>query len=274
MTLERAGLWSSIVEQSRAALESGALVPVETDGVVVEDGRIPFLVRVARNLERKATPVGSRPVHPVDPFDPPEPALTLGPLGHSHLAVLNKFNVVEHHLLVVTKHFVEQDERLDVADFSALWACLAQVDGLGFYNGGRAAGASQRHKHLQLVPTPVGGAGPRTAIDALVREGHLPFPAALAPFDPEPGSAQATYLALLDRAGCARGAPYNLLITRDFMLLVPRSREHARGISMNALAFAGSLFVKDPAALELVRGVGPVRLLNEVCGAPGAPGSQ
>jgi len=117
----------------------------------------------------------------------------------------------------------------------------------------------------------VGGAGPRTAIDALVREGHLPFPASLAPFDPEPSSAQATYLALLDRAGCARGAPYNLLVTRDFMLLVPRSREHARGISMNALAFAGSLFVKDPAALELVRAVGPVRLLNEVCQPLGPP---
>ena len=36
----------------------------------------------------------------------------------------------------------------------ALGACLREVDGLAFFNGGSDAGASQRHKHLQLVPFP------------------------------------------------------------------------------------------------------------------------
>jgi ATP adenylyltransferase len=36
-----------------------------------------------------------------------------------------------------------------------MWACLAEIDGLVFYNAGKLAGASQRHKHLQLVPLPL-----------------------------------------------------------------------------------------------------------------------
>jgi ATP adenylyltransferase/5',5'''-P-1,P-4-tetraphosphate phosphorylase II len=41
--------------------------------------------------------------------------------------------------------------------------------------------------------------------------------------------------------------PYNFLLTRRWMLLVPRTRECFEDISLNALAFAGSLFVRDQA---------------------------
>jgi ATP adenylyltransferase len=58
--------------------------------------------------------------------------------------------------------------------------------------------------------------------------------------------------------------PYNLLATRRWMLLVPRSAEHAHGISLNALGFAGSLFVRDAAQLETVRWIGPMALLRAV----------
>ena len=44
----------------------------------------------------------------------------------------------------------------DGADFDALARGLAAIDGLAFYNGGTVAGASQPHKHLQLVPVPLG----------------------------------------------------------------------------------------------------------------------
>lgn len=265
MELERGTLWQVVVARTAAAQRSGALLPIETDGVVVEDQGIRFLVRVAKNLARRAATGAQRPAA-FDPFDPPEPELTVGELGPAHLAVLNKFNVVDQHLLLVTKRFVDQDELLDAGDFEALWRCLAEVDGLGFYNGGRAAGASQRHKHLQVVSTPVGAGGGRTAIDALAKARRLPFPAALAPFDADPRAAHAAYLALLAEVDRARPpAPYNLLVTRDYLLVVPRLAESAQGISMNALGFAGSLFVKDAAQLELVRGTGPVELLRAVC---------
>jgi sulfate adenylyltransferase (ADP) / ATP adenylyltransferase len=262
MGVTTAGLWARIVERTAAARASGALVPLETDGAVVEDAGIAFSVRVARSLRLKP------PREAPDPFDPPEPPLTLGPVGPTHLAVLNKFNVVDHHLLLVTRTFVDQEARLDLADLEALWACLDEGHGLGFYNGGRLAGASQRHKHLQLVPAPVGAAGGRTAIDGHWRSGRpLPYPHAWAPYPASPAAALELYHRLLASIGCAGGAPYNLLVTREYLLAVPRSQERARGVSINALGFAGSLFVKDAAGLEVVRAAGATRILREVCPA-------
>ena len=69
--------------------------------------------------------------------------------------LLNKYNVVPHHLLIITRHFESQESALTQADFQALWTCLAEYDSLGFYNSGESAGASQPHKHLQTVPLPM-----------------------------------------------------------------------------------------------------------------------
>jgi ATP adenylyltransferase len=60
-----------------------------------------------------------------------------------------------------------------------------------------------------------------------------------------------------------QAAPYNLLLTRDWMLLVPRSQECAGPVSINALGFAGSLFVKDETQMGFVREHGPMRMLRE-----------
>jgi ATP adenylyltransferase len=57
--------------------------------------------------------------------------------------------------------------------------------------------------------------------------------------------------------------PYNLLVTREWILLVPRRAECYRQISLNALAFAGSLFVKDRAQLEQLLATDPLSLLGE-----------
>ncbi len=40
-------------------------------------------------------------------------------------------------------------------------------------------------------------------------------------------------------------APWNLLVTRRWMLVVPRLCERFEGVAINALGFAGSLFVRD-----------------------------
>jgi ATP adenylyltransferase len=58
--------------------------------------------------------------------------------------------------------------------------------------------------------------------------------------------------------------PYNLLVTRRWMLLVPRTREHFGSISVNALGFAGSLFVRDDAEMDALRAEGPMGVLRAV----------
>lgn len=277
-------LWRAVRTRSASALAAGALRPIATRPAVVEDGGIRFSVRVAEALRRKAEEKATRSKGPdFNPFLPPEAELTVGAVGPRHLAVLNKFNVVEQHLLLVTRAFEPQESLLTPADFTALWRCLANGDGLAFYNGGTEAGASQRHKHLQLVPLPLAADGPALPMAALfepqpagtvTRQPRLPFAhrfAALPAGDPAAAvqRTEALYREMLTALGIApaegrQSGPYNLLLTRDWLLVVPRSREHAGGISINGLGFAGSLFVRDEGELGIVRQAGPMTLLQAV----------
>ena len=231
------------------ALASGALEPISTDAEVIEDEGVRFIVRVASSLERKRS---ARAAH-ADPLGDYEPDLFVADIPPAHYALLNKFNVLPQHLLIVTRRFETQEALLTPEDFGALSSCLAELDWLGFYNAGREAGASQARKHLQLVPMPEIPIEPY-----LASGGRLPFAHAFAPL--APGSDLHTaYRDLLRWDG-----PYNVLVTRRWMLLVPRSREHFESISVNALGFAGSLFVRNRRELDLVRKTGPMNILREV----------
>jgi len=69
----------------------------------------------------------------------------------------------------------------------------------------------------------------------------------------------------LAEGGCERQSmPYNLLFTRRWMMLVPRSLETVEGVSVNALGFVGSLFVRSQAEMETLRRLGPMELLKSV----------
>jgi ATP adenylyltransferase len=48
------------------------------------------------------------------------------------------------------------------------------------------------------------------------------------------------------------------------MLLVPRSAESHQGIEVNALAFAGALFVRDDRSLGIIDAQGPMAVLRGV----------
>jgi len=265
--------------QARA---SGALIPIDTRAETIIDSGVPFTVRVIENLARKER----AKTRPGDPFLPPEPELLVAGAAPRHLCVLNKFNVVEEHLLIVTREFEEQELLPDAGDFEALLRCMREFPSLGFYNGGKTAGASQRHKHLQLVPLPLyPDAGPPIPAEAALKSGALPFlhawescPAAWLE-DPARYAAEAAGLleGLLARTGiparqeggrAAQSAPYNMLMTRDWMLVVPRSAESAAGASINALGFAGSLLVRDAAALGSLRALGPMSALRNVALSP------
>lgn len=270
---ERGTLWSSLVERTAHALASGALVPIRTEVEILPEEGVPFLVRVVSNLERKAKavqpPSDGKP--PKNPFIPPyEEDLFVSLVAPAHACLINKFNVFDHHALIVTQAYEEQDSLLTPADFEALLTCMAEFDGLAFYNGGRIAGASQPHKHLQLVPVPLAPGGLRTPMDEAIARGRLPFRHALGPPLQDPAQAHALYGELLRAVGCETpGTPYNLLATRQWTLVVPRTQESFESISLNALAFAGSLLVKNREQLERVRSVGPMALLRSVTGTPG-----
>lgn len=270
----------------RAALDAGALAPIPTRLHEVEDGGIRFAVRVAAAREARPRLAREGRRAGTNPFLPYEQALFVGDVGEHHVCLLNKYPVLPGHALLVTRAYEDQEAPLTRSDCEALWVGLEALGGLGFFNAGARAGASLPHRHLQVVPTPL-GRGPRaTPIDPLLDDARfddavgrceaLPFHHAIArlrhlggPDAPSPPEAAATLHALyreMARAfGCDRpGRPHNLLVTREWMLLVPRSRESWEGVSLNALAFAGAILVRDDPTLDRVRSLGPLNLLAHV----------
>ncbi|WP_116812214.1 ATP adenylyltransferase family protein [Steroidobacter cummioxidans] len=300
--LEGCTLKSALQRATQHALACGALEPIESALHVIEDAHVRFLVRQlsllgrARLDSRRARGVGAAP----NPFLPFDSNLFVADISPTHVALLNKFALIPQHMLIVTRRFEAQEALLRDADFEALLACLAQVDGLIFHNCGTAAGASQSHRHLQMVPLPLEGIGPPTPIDAVIESVQaqtgiltvpgLTFPHALAWLEPalfEHGSDSVPHLASLysqlrrrigihaiERNGQQhRSAPWNLLVTRRWILAVPRQREDFQGVPINALGFAGSLFVRDERQFETIAGAGPMAALTAVSGLQSARGA-
>ena len=281
-------LWPTLLERTAYARERRAILSIPTTSEVIEQSGMAFQVRVITALAMKAFTTAAQPN--ANPFLPYDLDLFVAEISQTHIALLNKFNVVDHHLVIVTRSFEPQEALLTREDCAALLICLAEIDGLGFYNAGPAAGASQRHKHLQLIPL---SALPksRLPIEPLLRPvkmagttgtvPSLPFLHAYAPMDPAwldpqrggPSSLLACYHSLLRAVGWTVEAtggspvastPYNLLATRQWLLLMPRSEEYFEGISINALGFAGALLVKDAAQLAILRKQGPMTALQRV----------
>lgn len=273
--------WATVAARSEAALAAGAMHDFECELRFIEDAGVDFVVRRATTFPRGETAAGrgkDAPKLPDNPFLDPEPHLVVGPVGEAHLAVLNKFSVLRQHLLLVTRHFIDQRTLLAERDFAALSECMKEAEVLAFYNGGTEAGASQAHKHLQLVTLPL---SPRRSVPMsalLEREpATLPFRHALTRLAEgdtgRPGVLRATYRKLLERAGVEairrdgiewQSQPYSLVVTHEWMLVVPRSRDRFDGISINTLAFAGSFFVRDAAQLDAIARAGPMHVLASV----------
>ncbi len=295
LLLKPGTLWPRVIEQTRHALACGALLSLPTEHTFVEQGGVHFLVRTLANLnlKREAKKAAKASGKKINPFLPYEEDLFVADISKTHLCLLNKYNVANYHLLIITRDFEEQENLLTLQDFEALWACMAEFEGLAFYNAGKKAGASQRHKHLQLVPLPLAPAStpesPPIPIASLFSTATfqgpvgtipgLPFSHAFAQLDPtwaeSPSKAALTtfeqYKTLLHTVGLGartaenkQSGAYNLLLTRQWMLLVPRSQEDFESISVNSLGFAGALLVRNEPEMELLKNYGPMNVLKSV----------
>ncbi|TVQ06209.1 MAG: phosphorylase [Leptolyngbya sp. DLM2.Bin27] len=306
-------LWSKIQQQTHHALSCRALHPIDTRYEFIEQGGMRFLVRILANLVRKEAAdraQKAKPGQPFNPFLPYDPDLFVANLSPTHLCLLNKYNVVDHHVLIVTRAFEDQDTWLTLDDFTALAIGMAEIDGLAFYNGGRLAGASQRHKHLQLVPPPLCPDCSPLPLDPVIEalkilpdgqapdgqppngqppdgqppngqppdgqpleSPRLPFRHAILALTAQPSPTGemllAAYRTLLSYVGVHWGQspqafPYNLLVTRRWMMVVARQQESYETIPVNSLGFAGSLLVKNSQQLELLKLLGPMTVLKQV----------
>lgn len=288
-SLETGTLWNRTVARTQHGLACGALQPIETVCEFIEQDGVRFLVRTPvdsgrqhyNNKAQRTADVG------FNPFLPYDKDLFVTDISATHLCLLNKFNVLDHHLLVVTRDFEEQEKALNWRDFHALSACMAEIDGLAFYNSGPIAGASQQHKHLQFAPLPLAPTGPPIPMEPVLHldsvgaeissSPDLPIVHSLVQFDPNLFTAPVTaadalfdyYNDMLQAVNVQTRAdkpssPYNLLVTQQWMLLAPRTHGAFDSIAINSLGFAGLLLAKDAQSMQKIKAYGPMSILRNI----------
>lgn len=238
---------------------------------------------------------------PFDPFENPPPALKITDLGPAHFLVLNKFAVVPEHFILATAAFKQQTDVLEADDLACTLACIDAYEGqqegggggglFAFFNGGEHSGASQPHRHIQLLPVArmrdgleEGGGSAWDVLADNLRTHRPPF--ATFSEEIEPGITGAElhemYLRLYGRAcravarhsGGSSGIDevpatgearisYNMAMTRRTLVVSPRLAEGADiaaadgrvlgSLALNGTVLAGTALVKSELEWEALR---------------------
>ena len=274
------GLHKLALQRSQEALENGALRPLSTDiETWAGSGDGGFEIRhLVGAPPRHLRAAGPKP----NPFRPWDQRLELTRVGREHVLILNKYPVQLGHMLLISQSWQPQMGWLSLVDWTAVCQVNQDTGGLWFFNSGPHAGASQPHRHLQLLPRKQGDRlCPR---DAWFQQ-HLLDATSSRPMDslersisikPLPltwsGSALLeVYLDLCQHSGLGSPqrnekplAPYNLLISAGWMALIKRSCDEVHGYSVNALGFAGYLLSTKRSNRTWLAAHGPEALLEKV----------
>lgn len=229
-------------------------------------------------------------------------------MGAAHFVVLNKFAIVPEHFILATKEFKPQTHVLDADDLHATLACIrayeedaaasvapsgSSGDGalFAFFNCGEHSGASQPHRHIQLLPVAAMREGLPADSAWGVLASRLDDDGTTAPFrtfaetiglDTSREDLHAAYLRLygqavraaatgdesvsvVEAAGTGEAAvSYNMAMTRDRLVLCPRLADGASvkdpdtgeavgQVSLNGTMLAGTALVKTEAEWDALR---------------------
>jgi ATP adenylyltransferase len=111
-----------------------------------------FQFYVADGLKGKPRTAGSKQRAPAFTGDSED--FTLGVFGTRHKLILNKYCAVRPQMVLHTIEFEPQDDLLNAHDFNAAWLALTALGDkyMVIFNGGKDAGASLNHKHMQIIP--------------------------------------------------------------------------------------------------------------------------
>lgn len=89
-------------------------------------------------------------------FTDEDPDFTLCEIAPNHKLILNKYCWLRPQLILHTRDFQSQRDRLTQNDIEASWSVIHELGDryVVVFNGGPDAGSSVAHKHLQLFPLP------------------------------------------------------------------------------------------------------------------------
>lgn len=229
-------------------VEEGEVVLYEsTEHQLVKDG-CTFDVCLAPGLAAKhASKVPGR-----NPFLPYNEKLFITELD-DHVLLFNKYCLTRLHMILITKKMEVQSTKITINTFIALNEIMHSLDNstpwIAFYNSSVEAGASQLHRHFQIIPLEL----PDISYPFKHLSFNLKDMEQTSQVDSvSQGTQHHRTMALWKCYNqCDAKSPYNILITKDRFIWIPRTGEYiVEGVSANALVFAGHLLVRTEDQLK------------------------
>ncbi|KAK4196027.1 putative 5',5'''-P-1,P-4-tetraphosphate phosphorylase [Triangularia verruculosa] len=223
-------------------------------------------------------------------------------VGPAHYMIFNKFCAARPHYLLLTQDgHRRQHESLNMDDFHTLWGALAELNKnweakkpgarryLGMFNCGIDSGCSRLHKHMQVLAVPEESEF-RLWPDSGSNDGgqeHIPFKYYKHNIDEQldessrERAAWTKYLAFTsaahqaladighvphapDGVDLATIVPHNVILTREWLLVIPRTKAGMNGADANAAGYLGMVWVSDEERVKRWTDQGPTKLLTSL----------
>ena len=267
--------WEKALQKTKISINSKSLFPLNTTDITknLYKGN-DFVIRELDITKfKKNTFIGPK----INPFKPWDNNLEIDSIGKDHQLILNKYPIQLGHILLITNEWKEQNGWIDIEDWEAIKEVNKDTTGLWFFNSSPLAGASQPHRHFQLLRRdPLESSCPREKwildFDNVNYKNHIfckniilrKFSKTL-----NEENIHEIYKDLLFKLGLGKPKidkrpryPYNLIFTNNWMLLIKRKTDNLFGISLNALGFAGYLLVTEKSDIRYLKKNGPEKLLE------------
>ena len=277
--MKREIIWSKALEISRKAVDCGAVIPLNTlkykSNRFFSDYELRFL---KSPLPKYLVEYGPKR----NPFIPWDSRLEILILSNNHTLILNKYPVQIGHMLLITNHWKPQNGWLNIDDFNAIKKVDNDTSGLWFFNSSKEAGASQPHRHFQLLPRHNNeNVCPRyewfcsllnnnEKVKSLISQ-SISIKARSKDIDSKSNDLFDSYKLMIKEMNLGEIdsidkplKPYNLLITSEWIALIARKRESSKGFSINALGFAGYFLGTKRSDVDSLIKFGPEMILKDV----------
>ena len=266
--------WEKALQQTKISISSKSLFPLKTIDVTKNLYKgSDFVIRELDITKfKKSNLIGPK----INPFKPWDKILEIDAIGKDHHLILNKYPVQQGHILLITNEWKEQNGWIDKKDWEAIKLVNKDTSGLWFFNSGPLAGASQPHRHIQLLRRNTFDLScPRekwilSFNNANYKNDRLGQNIIIRKFSKSLNeeNIHEIYMNLSNELGLGDPKidkkprfPYNLIFTDKWMFLVKRGIDNLYGISINALGFAGYILVTKKSNTNYLKLFGPEKFL-------------
>jgi len=267
--------WEKALVKTKISINSDSLFPLKTNDITknLYKGNDFIIRELDISKFKKSRIIGPK----INPFKPWDNILEIDSIGNDHHLILNKYPVQLGHILLITNKWKEQNGWLELKDWEAIKTVNKDTTGLWFFNSGPLAGASQPHRHIQLLRRDQSEIScPREKW--ILKFSNLTYKnekfAKNIIINKFSGSLNEEniheiYKCLSKKLGLGNPKtdkrpryPYNLIFTNKWMALIKRKRDNLHGVSINALGFAGYILVTKKSDISYLKKYGPEKLLE------------